>query len=84
MKNKVCVDLIVPSIEQRYNLFLPVNKKCLEIVYLLNKSLNEMTSGSFPIRNDLTLIDADTGIAYDLSKTCLENGILNETKLILL
>lgn len=39
--NKVCVDLIVPSIEERYNVFIPVNKKTIEIIFLLNKDDNE-------------------------------------------
>ena len=43
--NKVCVDLIVPSIEERYNVFIPVNKKTIEIIFLLNKAINDMTDG---------------------------------------
>ena len=45
--NKVCVDLIVPGIEERYNVLIPINKKTLEVIYLLNKAINEMTDGSF-------------------------------------
>ena len=40
--NKVCVDLIVPGIEERYNVFIPVNKKTIEIIFLLNKAINEL------------------------------------------
>ena len=29
--NKVCVDLIVPGIEERYNVLIPINKKTLEV-----------------------------------------------------
>ncbi len=82
--NKVCVDLIVPSIEERYNVFIPVNKKTIEIIFLLNKAINDMTYGSFVMSEQLSLINADTGAVYDVNNTFLENNILNGAKLILL
>ena len=51
MNNKVCVELIVPAIEERYNVFIPINKKTLEIIYLLSKAINEMSNGFFEISN---------------------------------
>lgn len=82
--NKVCVDLIVPSIEERYNVFIPVNKKTIEIIFLLNKAISDMTSGNFPISENLSLINADNGTIYDVDNTFLENKILNGAKLILI
>lgn len=84
MNNKVCVDLIVPSVEERYNVFIPVNKKTIEIIFLLNKAINDMTDGNFLISEHLSLINADTGTIYNVDNTFLENKILNGTKLILL
>lgn len=84
MNNKVCVDLIVPAIEERYNVFIPINKKTLEVIYLLSKALNEMTNGCFEISSGLSLINGETGIMYDVDKTFLENKILNGAKIILL
>ena len=83
-KNKVCVDLIVPSIEERYNVFIPINKKTIEIIFLLNKAINEMSGGAFKMADTLSLINADDGTIYDTDRTFLENGILNGAKLILL
>jgi len=82
--NKVCVDLIVPSIEERYNVFIPVNKKTIEIIFLLNKAINDMTDGNFPISDNLSLINALDGTVYDVDNTFLESKILNGAKLILL
>ncbi len=82
--NKVCVDLIVPSIEERYNVFIPVNKKTIEIIFLLNKAISDMTDNSFPISDNLSLINADNGAVYDVDKTFLENDILNGAKIILI
>jgi len=82
--NKVCVDLIVPSIEERYNVFIPVNKKTIEIIFLLNKAINDMTDGNFVMSEQLSLMNANDGTIYDVNQTFLENQILNGTKLILL
>ncbi len=84
MNNKVCIDLIVPAIEERYNVFIPVNKKTIEIIFLLNKAINEMSDGSFPMSDELSLINAMDGKYVDVDKTILENKILNSTKLILI
>ncbi len=82
--NKVCVDLIVPSIEERYNVFIPVNKKTIEIIFLLNKAISDITDGSFAMSDKLSLINAEDGTVYDTEKTFLENNILNGAKIILL
>ena len=37
MKNKVLVELYVPTIDEIYNLYLPVNRKIGNIIALLNK-----------------------------------------------
>lgn len=84
MNNKVCIDLIVPTIEEKYNVFIPVNKKTIEIIFLLNKAIFEMSNAEFPMSDELSLINADTGKIYDVNKTILENKILNSTKLILI
>lgn len=84
MNNKVCVELIVPSIEERYDVFLPVSKNTLEIIYLLSKAINEMSDGNFPISNKISLLDVNTGIFVDVNKTIYENKILNGTKLVLI
>lgn len=84
MNNKVCVDLVVPSIEEKYNVFIPINKKTIEIIFLLNKAINEMTDGVFPMSDTLSLINAEDGSIYDTDRTFYEMGILNGSKLILL
>ena len=84
MKNKVNVDVIVPALEEQYNVFIPVNKRTIEIIFLLNKAINELSSGSFPIREELALVDGFSGSVYDVDKTIKENRILNGSKIILM
>ena len=82
--NKVCVDLVVPGIEERYNVFIPINKKTIEIIFLLNKAISDITDGCFGMSDKLSLINVADGTVYDVDNTFLENHILNGAKLILL
>lgn len=84
MKNKVNVEVIVPALEEQYNVFIPVNKKTIEIIFLLNKAINDLSSGCFPLNDELALVDGFNGSIYDADKTVKENRILNGSKLILM
>lgn len=84
MKNKINVDIIVPSLEEKFNVFLPVNKKTIEIIFLLNKAINDLSTGCFPINNELALVDGYTGLPYDPNNTIKENRIMNGSRLILM
>lgn len=84
MKNKINVDVIVPAINETYSLFIPINKKVGEIICLLNKAINELTEGIFPISNNLSLINLYTGDVYDINLLVKNNKILDGSKLVLL
>ncbi len=81
--NKVNVDLIVPSIGEKYNLFIPVNKTIGEVILILNKSINEMT-GCFPIVNNLSLMDVMDNRIFEIDKDIKSLGIKNGTTLALI
>ncbi len=81
--NKVNVDLIVPSIGEKYNLFIPVNKTVGEVILILNKSINEMT-GCFPIVNNLSLMDVMDNRIFEIDKDIKSLGIKNGTTLALI
>ncbi len=84
MKNKISVDVLVPVINETYNLFIPINKSVGEVIKLLNQSINELTNGEFPISNNLSLINLLSGDVYDTTLTIKENGVLNGSRLVLI
>ena len=47
MKNKVLIELIVPEIDEKFDLFIPVNKRIGNLIVLLNKSVSELTNGAY-------------------------------------
>lgn len=81
--NKVNVDLIVPSIGERYNLFIPVNKTVGEVIVILNNTINELT-GCFPISNKLSLLDVMEIKLYDYNTELINTGIKNGSVLALI
>ena len=84
MKNKINVDIIVPAINETYNLFIPINKKVGEIIKLLNQSINELSNGEFPISNKLSLVNLNSGDVYDIGINVKDSNILDGSKLVLL
>ena len=81
--NKINVDLIVPSIGERYNVFIPVNKTIGEVIVILNNTINEMT-GNFPIVKNLSILDVMDNKIYDINTIIKNAGIKNGTVLALI
>lgn len=81
--NKVNVDLIVPSIGKRYNMFVPVNKTVGEVIVILNNTINEMT-GCFPKNNKLCLLNVMEGVIYHYNVEIINTDIKNGTILALI
>ena len=81
--NKVNVDLIVPSIGERFNLFIPVNKTVGEIIVILNNAINEIT-GYFPQNRNLSILDVTENKIYDYNQELINTGVKNGSILALI
>lgn len=82
--NKVLVELVVPSIDMKYNVFFPINRKIGNIIGLLNKVLNETTNGLY-VGNEFTeLYDSTSGEVYSINSLVRETNIRNGSVVILL
>lgn len=84
MNNKVLIELIVPEIEEKYNIFIPVNRRIGNIIILLNKAINEITNGNFIINNDRILYNRFTGKKYLINDLVRHTDIRNGTKLVMI
>lgn len=81
--NKINVDIIVPSIGERYNVFIPVNKTVGEVLLILNNSINELTN-AFALNNMLCLFDVLDNKIYDNNIEIIKSGMKNGTVLALI
>ncbi len=82
MENKVLINLYVPFLEKKYEVFLPANKKIGEIIYLIGKNLNELTDGYYIFKNEERLYNRVTGTEYNVNELIKYSNIRNGTELI--
>lgn len=84
MKNKVLVELIVPTIESSFDVYLPINKRIGNIILLLNKTVTEFSDGCYKAENSTSLYNRDTSQKYEPNALLYNTDIRNGTTLILL
>ncbi len=84
MKNKVLVKLVIPEIDEIYDLYLPLNKQIGSVIELLNRSLKEITRGAFVPNENRHLYNRETGEIYDCNFFLKDTNIRNATTIILL
>lgn len=83
MKNKVLIQLIVPNIDEQYDLFLPVNIKIGEALKLIEKSLKDLNDGLYIIDGKKSLYDCSNGTIYNINDLIIHTNIRNGSKLML-
>lgn len=84
MKNKVLVELIVPTIESSFDVYLPINKRIGNIITLLNKTVAEFSDDCYEGNNHTSLYNRETSQKYDVNLLLYNTDIRNGTTLILL
>lgn len=82
--NEVLVKLYVPTIDQQYDIWLPINKKIATIINLLVKAVNEFTKGYYSPNKMPYLYDKVTTNAFDINLRVIDTEIRNGTELILI
>lgn len=84
MNNKVLVDVIVPLLEEKYQIFIPINKRISVVIKLIEKALVEMTNGYYPAKEGSVIIDAESGNVFDINITVKESKMMNGSQIILI
>lgn len=84
MKNKILIELVVPELDMKYNLYVPINKKVGNIIVLLNKAIKELSYGIYEGTKKTCLYDKKTGEKYSINTLIRETNIRNGSSLILI
>lgn len=84
MNNKVLVKLYVPTIEKKFDIWLPLNKRVCNVIMLCVKAVNEFSRGYYKPDKLPILYDKETAVPYDVNLTVRETTIRNGTELILM
>ena len=83
MSNKVLIELVVPEIDEIYNIYIPINKKIGNVIGLLSKSVQELSNGAFQYTKNTSIYDAISGEKYPINVLVRETNIRNYSKLVL-
>lgn len=82
--NKILVTVYVPLLDDKFDLFIPINKKVGTIKQVLINSINDFTSNSINNLNELKLYEKDTCKLLDNNIYVKSSDIKNGSSLILL
>ena len=83
-KNKILIELEIPLIEKKYDLFIPINKKVGTIKSLIEDALVELTEDAYKIKESTNLYSKETGAIYDVNQTVRDTDLKNGSRIILL
>lgn len=82
--DKILISVYVLSLDEHYDLFVPINLKATQFVGMLQKLIYELSGENYVIQNEVRLIEQDTGQIINLNNIIKYSGIKNGSKLLLL
>ena len=84
MNNKVLIKLVIPEIDESFDIFIPINEILWKVKKMLVKSAGDLNLKSLDTNKNYILINKNTLEIYpnniQIAKTDIENG----TEIILL
>ena len=83
-KNKILIELYIPSIEKEYDLYIPINKKIGTVKTLIEKALVELTDNAYVIKKDSNFYSKESGEVYNVNNSVLETDLKNGSRIILI
>jgi hypothetical protein len=84
MQNKILIELIVPEIDEIFDIYIPINRKIGNVIVLLNKSLFELTNGVYQGTDKSMLYGRETGEMYSINSLVRETNIKSGSCIVLL
>lgn len=82
--DKVLVKLYVPALEEKYDMWIPLNRNVHEVINLLMNSVNEINDGIYKPINQPMLYDKSTGKMLNRNLSVKGNNIMNGSELVLI
>ena len=84
MKNKVLVKIIVPEVDDEFDIFIPVNELVWRVKKLITKCISDLTGANLDFSKEYIFINPRTNMIYKENDTILQTDIRNSTELILI
>ena len=84
MENKILLEVYVPSIEEEYDLFVPVNKKLGTIKQIIEQGIVDLSDGDYIVKEDTNLYSKETGQIYNVDVKIIDTDLKNGSRIILI
>lgn len=84
MENKILIELIVPVLEEKYDVFIPLTKKVGNVLNLVVKTVAELTDSKEAQRTQLNFYSGETGEKLDKNILIMNANLKNGSRLILM
>ena len=82
--NKILVSIYVSSLEEKYDFWIPINKKVYKVILLLIRLIYESSGGHYEPTTMPLLYDKGTAEPCDINLTVKDNQIKNGTEMVLI
>ena len=84
MENKVLIKLIMPELDEEFDIFIPVNEIIWKIKKLIIKSISDLSKTDLNIQDEYILINKDNSKIYTNNEILINTDIRNGTELFLI
>ena len=84
MKNKVLIKLIVPELDDTFDIFIPVNEVIWKIKKLIIKSISDLNGTQLDLQKEYILLNKDNCKIYSNNEIVINTDIRNASELIML
>ncbi len=82
MKNKVLVKVLIPEIDEKYDIFVPINIRIGTLIQLLNNSLTDVTGGLYVKKDNRNIYNMSDASKYSYSSLIRDTDIRNGSMII--
>ena len=83
MENKIILEVEIPLIEKKYEVFVPVGKSMKKVMFLIQKSINQLTNGEYQINEKANAYFKGNGNIILQDKLVKETGLQNGSKIVI-
>ena len=84
MNDKVLVKLLLPELDSKYDILIPVNEIIWKIKKLLIKSVSDLEGIKLNMNTDYILLNKENSRVYNNNEIIINTDIRNSTELILI
>ena len=84
MKNKVLIKLLVPELDETFDVFIPVNELVWKIKRIILKAIGDLSNANIDTNIEYVLLNKDNSKIYNNNEIILDTDIRNSSELILI